>query len=191
MGPFETGRLMLRRFEETDFESIYRLIYVDKEVYGMYSSIGGDYEAARERFMHAVFQPPNSEFGRLAVAIKSSGQVIGQIHLDPHVWTESFLTTSDNVTAGQNGNGTIEVELAFAFGMRYWGNGYAFEACKRMIDYAFEELHLRRLVGGAMLENERSINLHRRLGYRLVRNSNPDDPVGWITILDNESGAAG
>lgn len=60
-----------------------------------------------------------------------------------------------------------------------------FDAIYRLIRYAFEDLRLPRLVGGAMLDNERSVGLHRRLGYRLERNPDPNDPVGWITILEN------
>lgn len=180
MGPFETERLRLRKFHADEFDTIYRIIYSDPTVYAMYSSIGGDFHAAQERFMQAVHQPVNSEFGRLGVELKDERVLIGQVHLDPHVWTDpEFLLN------GHPGLGTVEVELAFAFGREYWGYGYAYEACVRMVRYAFDELRLPRLVGGAMLENERSVNLHERLGYRLVRNPNPRDPVAWITILDN------
>ncbi|MEI4920795.1 GNAT family N-acetyltransferase, partial [Klebsiella pneumoniae] len=65
---------------------------------------------------------------------------------------------------------SLEVELAFAFGRRYWGRGYAYEACQSMIRYAFDELKLARLVGGVKAQNTRSINLHRRLGYRIEPN---------------------
>jgi RimJ/RimL family protein N-acetyltransferase len=61
-----------------------------------------------------------------------------------------------------------------------------------MIRYAFGELRLRRLVGGAMTENVRSINLHWRLGYRVERNlATWTDPrwsdTGWVTILENQT----
>ena len=180
MGPFETDRLRLRKFRADEFETIFRIIYSDPGVYAMYSSVGGDFAAAQERFMEAVYQPNNSEFGRLGVELKEEQILIGQVHLDPHVWT-----APDFVVNGSAPFGAIEVELAFAFGKEYWGFGYAYEACTRMVQYAFEELRLPRLVGGAMLENERSVNLHERLGYRLVRNPDQRDVVGWITILDN------
>ena len=180
MGPFETDRLRLRKFRADEFETIFRIIYSDPGVYAMYSSVGGDFAAAQERFMQAVYQPGNSEFGRLGVELKEEQILIGQVHLDPHVWT-----AADFVVNGSAPFGTIEVELAFAFGREYWGFGYAYEACTRMVRYAFEELRLPRLVGGAMLENERSVNLHERLGYRLVRNPDQRDVVGWITILEN------
>lgn len=180
MGPFETDRLYLRRFHRDDWPAIYRLIYSDRDVYGMYSSLGGDEPAARERFEHVVHQPTNGDFGRLAVLLKGSLTLIGQVHFDPHV-------TDDGEAFGDGSSpfNTIDVELAFAFGKAYWGHGYALEACQRMVDYAFGKLKLSRLVGGVMEENERSISLHRRLGYRFVKNPNRKDPVGLIAVLEN------
>jgi RimJ/RimL family protein N-acetyltransferase len=85
--------------------------------------------------------------------------------------------------------GSIEVELAFAFGKPYWGQGFAYEACLAMIDYAFLQLKLPRLVGGAMAGNSRSINLHRRLGYTVV--PDPLDEKFMIAILVNQRLHAG
>jgi len=179
MGPFTTERLILRRFQVADLDAIWQQIYQDRAVFTQYSGIGGDFGAVEERVRHYAYQPVHSEFGRLAVTLKEGGQLIGQVHLDPHaIQTANF--DGDNSPFFW-----VEVELAFAFGKEFWGKGYAYEACLPMIHYAFNELHLPRLVGGAMADNERSIALHRRLGYRIVENPNKDDPVGLITILDN------
>ncbi len=80
---------------------------------------------------------------------------------------------------------SVEVELAFAFGRAFWGQGYATEACRAMIAYAFGALRLQRLVGGAHRPNERSVNLQRRLGYRVEDNLLSP---GYVTILDNTGG---
>lgn len=180
MGPFETKRLHLRRFEADDWPEVYRLIYGDPDVYGMYSSLGGDKRGARERFEHVASQPVRAEFGRLAVTLKDDDILIGQVHLDPHV--TSKREKEGNSTSRFN---TIDAELAFAFGKEFWGEGYAYEACCRMVEYAFGQLGLPRLVSGIMVGNERSIVLHRRLGYRIVENPDRRDAVGLIAILDN------
>ena len=179
MGPFNTERLYLRRFQLADLDSIWEMIYQDAAVYGQYSGIGGDFVAVEERVRYYAYQPLSSEFGRLAVTLKEGGQLIGQVHLDPH----------PILTADFDGDGfafhRVEVELAFAFGRDYWGQGYAYEACLPLINYAFKTLKLPRLVGGAMADNERSIALHRRLGYRILPNPDKNDPMGFIAILDN------
>ena len=179
MGPFSTSRLYLRRFHLDDLETIWTQLYQDAAVYGQYSGIGGDYVAVEERVRHYAYQPLHSEFGRLAVTLKESGTLIGQVHLDPHP-----ILTADFDEDGFPFN-RIEVELAFAFGRDYWGQSYAYEACLPLIDYAFKILKLPRLVGGVMASNERSIALHKRLGYRLIPNPDKREPVDIITVLNN------
>ena len=179
MGPFNTERLYLRRFQMEDLDPIWEMIYQDPAVYGQYSGIGGDFAAMEERVRHYAYQSLHSEFGRLAVTLKEGGQLMGQVHLDPHA-----IPTAD--FDGDNSPfWWVEVELAFAFGRDYWGQGYAYEACLPLIDYAFKTLKLPRLVGGAMRSNERSIALHKRLGYRVIPNPDKNDPLDLITILDN------
>jgi RimJ/RimL family protein N-acetyltransferase len=81
----------------------------------------------------------------------------------------------------------IEVELAFAFGKAFWGQNYAYEAWQPLIDYAFNELKIPRLLGGAKQANERSVRLQRRLGFDIYPNGGPDNPgkSGWVSVLNN------
>ena len=169
MKQMETARLLLREFRETDYDDIFTNIYADKEVWGMYSSIGSNPEEVRRRFMNRCYQPSNAEFGFRAAELKESGRVIGQVHLEPHVLDPRSIPGNPISPFG-----TIEVELAFAFGKDYWGKGFAYEACLAMIDYAFKDLKLPRLVGGAMHNNHRSLSLHKRLGYMIA--PDPTDP---------------
>ncbi len=80
----------------------------------------------------------------------------------------------------------LEVELTYAFGQRLWGQGLAFEACQAMIDYAFGDLRLRRLVTSCHPDNERARRLQLRLGMHQVWNPHPYSP-GWEGILENNT----
>lgn len=179
MKQMETERLLLREFRESDQDDILTNVYADKAVWGMYSGIGDKPDEIRRRFFHRCYQPKDAEFGFRAVELKATGRVIGQIHLDPHVLDHRSIP-GDRVTPF----GTIEVELAFAFGKEHWGKGYAYEACLAMIDYAFRDLKLPRLVGGAFAKNDRSLNLQRRLGYTAT--PDPLDPTFVVTVLENQ-----
>ncbi|MEM7539430.1 MAG: GNAT family N-acetyltransferase [Chloroflexota bacterium] len=178
MKQMETERLLLREFRETDYDDIFTNVYADKEVWGMYSSIGSNPEEVRRRFMNRCYQPSNAEFGFRAAELKESGSVIGQVHLEPHVLDPRSIPGNPVSPFG-----TIEVELAFAFGKPYWGKGFAHEACLAMIDYAFKDLKLPRLVGGAMENNHRSLSLHKRLGYVIA--PDPTDPEFMSAELVN------
>lgn len=180
MQQMETERLILREFRESDYEDILTYVYADKEVWGMYSSIGNNPKEIRQRFLHRCYQPKNAEFGFRAAELKENGRVIGQVHLEPHVLDPR--TIPGDVASPF---GTIEVELAFAFGKAYWGKGLAHEACLAMIDYAFKELKLPRLVGGAFHNNTRSLNLHKRLGYTVA--PDPLEPEFITAVLVNHA----
>ena len=182
MGPFETERLILRTMEASDVPVLRELIYSDREVWGQYSGYGDKPALLEKAFTAHVNQTDDAEFGFQAVVLKTSGQPIGQVHLDPYVnmW---YRVAGDPETLVRG----IEIELAFAFGKAYWGKGYAFEACRALVDYAFNELRVPRLVGGAQLTNERSVRLQRRLGFDVYENEDPSAPgrSAWVSVLNN------
>jgi RimJ/RimL family protein N-acetyltransferase len=85
----------------------------------------------------------------------------------------------------------LEVELTYAFGRAYWGRGYATEAGQAMLAYGFDEMGIARIINDVSSENQRSVNLMRRLGFELQRNLHPK-PFGEhsrtsavIGILEN------
>jgi ribosomal-protein-alanine N-acetyltransferase len=161
-----------------DPADLHRETYSDSDVVRYYSGKGvRTFEDTRQYLADHLVVWQENELGRLAVVRKEDGQFLGQVHLDCYVNTFNRWQEEPNPTYN-----TLEVELAFACGQRFWGKSYAFEACQAMIGYAFGTLKLRRLDGGAMRENVRSIALHRRLGYRVESSL---DGTGYVTILDN------
>lgn len=48
----------------------------------------------------------------------------------------------------------------------YWSKGYGVEAAMLAINYGFQQLNLHRLSSAAVAFNERSIKLHKKLGFR-------------------------
>lgn len=57
-------------------------------------------------------------------------------------------------------------ELGFALGRAHWGLGYAGEAIRRIIRYAFEDLELHRLEADVDPRNTRSIATLERMGFQ-------------------------
>lgn len=52
----------------------------------------------------------------------------------------------------------------------FWGKGYATEAARAVLAYAFETLHLDEIVSMANVENKRSLAVMERIGLRHERN---------------------
>lgn len=68
-------------------------------------------------------------------------------------------------------------DLGFAFVPRYWGQGYAFEACQATLDWAREVRGFERVIAIVSPGNAASISLLQKLGLR---------PEGRITMTPGD-----
>lgn len=59
---------------------------------------------------------------------------------------------------------TKEWELGYIFLKEYWGNGYATESVKKVIEFAFKELGIHKLMAFVNAENKRGVSLAKRVG---------------------------
>jgi RimJ/RimL family protein N-acetyltransferase len=62
-----------------------------------------------------------------------------------------------------------DVDVGFAFLSRYWRQGYAFEAAEAVLAQGREVFALKRIVAITSLDNEASIRLLEKLGFRFER----------------------
>ncbi|MBV7327811.1 GNAT family N-acetyltransferase [Chloroflexi bacterium TSY] len=182
----ETERLILRRFTMDDLDEIYRLVYADRRVKDGWSGAQGTPEEIKERFADRWILPEDDLRFR-AVVIKQTNTLIGlmgfQIH-EPEEGDDIYYLHSENEPNRRVGfdPNYIEVELTYALGHDYWKRGYATEMGKAIIVYGFEELGIGRIIQGVMTSNPSSINLMRRLGFRIEKGTHPGVTVG---VLDD------
>jgi RimJ/RimL family protein N-acetyltransferase len=134
---------------------------------------------ARFRLSHQLMQPPYGDF-----AIEQpSGVVIGLAGYVPSYgpfgllpWFQRFRSTATG-----KGLNTAEWGLFWVLGADARGKGYATEAAKLLIDYAFERLGLLRIVATTEHDNLASIAVMRRLGMVVERN--PGDNPEWFQVV--------
>lgn len=178
MKVIETERLVIRPFTMDDVEDVHREVYSSAEVWGPRTR-----EQVAEGVQLVVLM--GAPFAKRAVALKNRDTLVGQIRLD--AYHNYFYRWEEEPDPPFN---PVEVELSFAFGKQFWGKSFAFEASQAMVHYAFKELRLPRLLGGTGMENHRSINLHRRLGYRIFEaftlEGQPSGD-GIVTVLNNNA----
>jgi ribosomal-protein-alanine N-acetyltransferase len=181
MKPITTERLTIRPLVMSDLEAVHRAIWSDRAVAGSYSTGTKTVEETREWLIHHIWGIKLGDPGTYAVVRNEDEELIGLVSLP--LFVASFIRFEDDPHPKHN---TLEMELGYAFGSAYWGKGYATEACRAMVDYAFKELRVKRLFSGAgEEENPRSYRLAKRLGFRIVPNVHPDYP-GGVGILDND-----
>jgi RimJ/RimL family protein N-acetyltransferase len=69
-------------------------------------------------------------------------------------------------------------EIGYWIGTKYWGNGYATEAARAMIDYAFTELRLHRIQARHFVRNPASGRVLQKVGMKL-EGTHRDAYIRW------------
>jgi [ribosomal protein S5]-alanine N-acetyltransferase len=128
-----------------------------------------------------LYQPP---YGDRAVVLRETGVVIGQVGYVPCV---DRFDVFPSLTLGpvESGRAQAEVGLFWAIDPDHQGRGYASEAARALIDYAFDAKSawqgLRRLIATTEFDNAASQAVMRKLGMRIERNDSGTPP--WLQVV--------
>jgi RimJ/RimL family protein N-acetyltransferase len=150
----ETERLRLRRLEHDDVD---HLVELDSDPQVM-RFINGGRATTRceiENEVLPAFLGHYERYGGLGfwgVEEKSTGRFVGWFHLRP----------AEGAPAG-------EFELGYRLLRSVWGKGYATEGSRALIDKAFAELGVDRVVASTMVVNVASRRVMEKAGLRFVR----------------------
>jgi RimJ/RimL family protein N-acetyltransferase len=129
--------------------------------------------------LETLTTPP---YGERAVALRD-GPMVGLVGLVPSLAPFGRLPGFGGDPATRE-RFRPEVGLYWALNPRARGNGYATEAARALIEWAFANLELVRIVATTRHDNPASQAVMRRLGMRLEQNPDPEPPwfqvVGWL-----------
>jgi RimJ/RimL family protein N-acetyltransferase len=147
----QTQRLQIRKWDLARDLDDAVAIYGDPEVM-RYIPCGALDRAQTERLIGRMIEKDEQQgYGIWPVVHKADGRVIG----------ESGITQ----IPGQE----PDIEIAWIFNKEYQGQGYATEAARAIMEYAFKELRIARLYALIDRFNARSIAVANRLGMRYDR----------------------
>jgi RimJ/RimL family protein N-acetyltransferase len=158
----ETERLILRRFTGADADQLFAL---DDDPEVMRYITGGPgtplEEIEQDDLPHFIRQYETLPgWGFWAAIERSTGAFLGWFHLRP-----------DKAAPAD------EPELGYRLHRSAWGQGYATEGSRALIDKAFGDLGARRVVANAMVVNGASWRVMEKSGMRRVRIFRADWPV--------------
>jgi len=148
--PMETVRLLLRPFEEDDFDALFELRSspdVTRYIYWGPESEPEVRDALAKRIASRAIEVEGDVIG-LAVVRKGAGDMIGDIILR--------FVSAEHRTA----------ELGFIVHPRHHGRGYATEAGHRMLGVAFDDLQMHRVIGRTEARNVASARVLEKLRMR-------------------------
>ncbi len=141
----ETERTFLRQLTLEDTESVFRIFSDPETMRYSPAETTQDREAVEGFIRWNIENYRERGFGAWAVIAKSNEEFIGQAGLIPH---------------------EMSVEVFYSFIREFWGQGFASEVASACKDYAFKTLGETRLISIIHPENERAINVVRKLGMQ-------------------------
>ena len=141
---------MLRPFEERDYDALYA-IQSDAEVARWLYNEPRNHDEVREflgRKIKGFEWREEGDWLSAAVVLRESGDVVGDLSL---CWLSKEHRTA---------------EIGFEFDPARQGHGYATEAARAVLELAFEDFALHRVIGRAEARNSASVRVLEKLGMR-------------------------
>jgi [ribosomal protein S5]-alanine N-acetyltransferase len=147
----ETERLVIRNFQATDWEALHEMIvqYTASEL----AAYDQPWPTAPEE-IRKVTEWFASGDSYLAVCLKPADRFVGFVALNPDASDEQRV-----------------FNLGYVFNFDYHGHGYATEACRAVLEQAFEARQAQRVVTGTAAANGASRRLLERLGFEKTSES--------------------
>lgn len=143
----ETERLLLRPITVDDLEYVLAL-HSEPPIIEFLGSTTP--EEARQRLEESELEWRERGYGRMAVVERFSGRFVGRIGL--RYWPQFN-----------------ETEAGWGLRKDAWGQGYATEAARAVIEWGFSRFPLDYLTSMIRPDNSRSLAVARRLGFRPIR----------------------
>lgn len=164
----ESERLVTRKLTKEDIE-IWADFFEDEEAVKFYPNF--DFTSNIEKAKHMIDKQleryENKRFGHQALIDKRTNNFIGLCGL---------LT--------QEVDDKIEIEVGYHIFKKYWGQGYAPEAAKLFIDYAFENNLTTSVISVIDLKNTKSQRVAEKNGLRKEKETKFADDDVYIYRID-------
>lgn len=160
-GPeLETGRLVLRRWRDSDLAT-FAALNADREVMEhMVSTLTKEETAAMIERIEAHFEEHG--FGLWAVELALTGEFVGFAGLSIPRFEAHFMPA---------------VEVGWRLRRSHWGKGYAAEAAAAAMEFGFNTAELDEIVSFTVPANTRSTRVMERLGMTRDPADDFDHPV--------------
>ena len=148
--PLETERLILRPFREDDLDALYAIHSDAGNARYLYNEPRDrdDVRALLDRKIGSAAVSAEGDWLSAAVVLRQAGELIGDCSLQ---WASR-----------EHRQG----EIGFIFNRAYHGHGYATESARVLLQIAFNDLRLHRVVGRLEPRNTASARVLERLGMR-------------------------
>lgn len=149
MPQIETERLLLREFLKTDWKAVHE--YASDPEVVRYLEWGPNTPDETVAFLEGTLACQKEKPRRIyefAITVKGDGKMIGACGLRIH------------------DNNPEQADMGYCYNRNYWRQGYATEAARAVISYAFSNLGLHRIIATCDTNNLGSAGVLRNSGMR-------------------------
>ncbi len=143
-----TERLLLREWEEEDWQPVHR-IYADPEVSRYSAHSLSMEEATARKFAREMAAARDTPFPHgFVIVLRESGAVIGSCRL----------------ARLREGNG--QGDIAYYLESRFWNQGYGTEVARALLEYGFMDFGMHRISASCHPDNIASWRILEKIGMR-------------------------
>ena len=147
----ETEKLVLREIHAGDADDIFRCWMQDESVSRyMWWQASNDFQETQKFVEYEMENLGNDKWNRWIILLKGTNEMIGTCLLydneDERHW-----------------------DISYNLGRKYQGNGYATEAMRAVLTFAFQEKKIQEIATSYAGENKKSGNVLRKLGFQEIK----------------------
>ena len=170
----ETERLILREFLLTDAEAFFEMDSNPEVHRYLGNKPIRTIDEAITVIKNIRQQYIANGIGRWAAIEKLSGEFIGWSGL-------KFITEVEN-------NHINFYDVGYRLAPNYWGKGYATESGKAALQYGFEQMDLKEIIGTANVENTKSRRALEKCGLKFIEKFSYKEEIicDWLKITKQE-----
>ena len=154
----ETPRMIIRNFTPEDAADLHDILGDDETMENCEPVY--DFEKTKEFLASFCIERK----GAVSAVHRKSGKVIGY----------SLFNESDKGV----------YEMGWIYNRNFWRQGYAFESCRAVIDYAFQELKAHKIFAET-IDKVKSVSLMKKLGMQpegIQRSQTMDNHGNWADL---------
>ena len=142
----KTDRLLLRKFQMSDADSIFDTWTSDERV-AKYTSWNA-HQTVADTKAYVAYMVSKNELSDYNWVIELDNKIIGAINV---CYSDEYLEIAG---------------IAYVLGYDYWGKGYMTEAAKEVIRFLFNDVNYRKIIAGCDSENIGSSKVMEKVGMK-------------------------
>jgi len=128
---------------------------------------------AEDRFINGPMQPHEGFWAMWATVLKADDQYVGRCGLYPHYGPNGEIIAGD-------------ASMGLYIAHPYWGNGFATEAGRALINFGFNDHHLKHIVTMIEVGNDASVHVIEKLGFTLTQTEHGGHRSFYHYVLENK-----